>query len=141
MLEADQRIRTSGIEPNAQKLPPAPAGEHEKNMNRCEQNLLAEGRAPAEVDAKMRHIVLVAEAEAMRPDNRSRRWFKPALIWDPARAARAADTSLEEAGSTPQRMAPARAREETPIERQLKRVAMLEAKEKQEAEEAARNAS
>lgn len=104
MLEADARIRAAGIEPNAPALPKAPAGTNESNMGRCERQLLDGGATLDEVDAKMRHIVLVAEAEALRPDNRSRRWFKPALIWDPERAARAVDTSLEEASrprSTP----------------------------------------
>jgi hypothetical protein len=98
MLEADQRIRAAGIEPKAPGLPKAPAGVNEQNMNRCERQLLDGGATPDEIDGKMRHIVLVAEAEALRGDNRSRKWFKPALIWDPERAARAADTSLAEAG-------------------------------------------
>jgi hypothetical protein len=97
MLDADQRLRAAGIEPNAPSLPKAPAGTNELNMNRCERQLLDGGATLDEVDAKMRHIVLVAEAEALRGDNRSRRWFKPALIWDPERAARAVDTSLDEA--------------------------------------------
>lgn len=95
MLEADKRIRAAGIEPNAPSLPKAPAGANETNMNRCERQLLDGGATPDEVNGKMRHIVLVAEAEAMR--ERHRRWFKPALIWDPERAARAVDTSLAEA--------------------------------------------
>lgn len=97
MLEADQRIRAAGIDLNAPSLPKSPAGTNESNMVRCERQLLDGGATPGEVDAKMRHIVLVAEAEALRGDNRSRRWFKPALIWDPERAARAVDTSLDEA--------------------------------------------
>jgi hypothetical protein len=97
MLEADARIRAAGIEPNAPTLPKAPAGENERNLNLCERQLVDGGFTPVEVDAKMRHIVLVAEAEALRSDNRSRLWFKPSCIWDPARAARAVDTSLEEA--------------------------------------------
>lgn len=101
MLEADARIRAAGVEPNAPSLPRTCAGENEKNMNRCEQQLLAEGRTPAEVDAAMRHIVHVAEAEALAPHHRHRRWFKPALIWDPVRATRAVDTSLKEAGTLP----------------------------------------
>lgn len=95
MLEADARLRASGIEPNAPAMPKAPAGASELNMNRCERQLLDGGFSPGEVDAKMRHIVLVAEAEARREGHR--RWFKPALIWDPERAARAVDTSLDEA--------------------------------------------
>lgn len=95
MLEADRRIRAAGIEPNAPSLPKAPAGANEQNMARCERQLLDGGASPDEVDAKMRHIVLVAEAEALREGHR--RWFKPAMIWDPARAARAVDTSLDEA--------------------------------------------
>jgi hypothetical protein len=95
MLEADARLRAAGVAPNAAPLPPAPAGENEQRMVRCERQLAEAGYSASDVDAKMRHIVLVAEAEALR--ERHRRWFKPALIWDPARAARAADTSLEEA--------------------------------------------
>lgn len=97
MLEADARLRAAGIEPNAPTLPKNFAGENEKNMARCERQLVDSGYTPAEVDAKMLHVVAVAEAEAMRPDNRSRKWFKPALIWDPERANRAVDTSIEEA--------------------------------------------
>ncbi len=97
MLEADARIRAAGIEPNAPTLPKAPAGENERNLHLCERQLVDGGATPDEVDAKMQHIVLVAEAEALRSDNRSRRWFKPSCIWDPARAARAVDTSLAEA--------------------------------------------
>jgi hypothetical protein len=100
MLEADARIKAAGIEPNAPALPPAPAGTNESNLAACERQLVDAGYDAATVDAKMRHIVLVAEAEALRSDNRSRRWFKPALIWEPARASRAADTTLEEARTT-----------------------------------------
>jgi hypothetical protein len=95
MLEASGRLATMGISFGATDLPKAPAGVNEQNMNRVERQLLDGGLTPAEVDAKMRHIVLVCEAEAIR--ERHRRWFKPALIWDPERAARSADTSLEEA--------------------------------------------
>lgn len=103
MLEADARIRAAGIEPNAPTLPPQPAGETEKGLAACARQLVEAGFDAPTVDAKMRHIVLVAEAEALRDDNRSRKWFKPALIWDPKRAARAADTSLAEARASPQR--------------------------------------
>ena len=100
MLEADRRIREAGIEPNAGALAKSPAGVNEQNMNRCERQLIDGGLSPAEVDAKMLHIVLVAEAEAIR--ERHRRWFKPAMIWDPERAARAVDTSLAEASAKPE---------------------------------------
>lgn len=95
MLEADQRIRASGIEPNAPQLPSTPAGQNELNVARCARQLAESGYDAQTVDAKMLHIVAVAEAEARR--ERHRRWFKPALIWDPERANRAADTSIEEA--------------------------------------------
>lgn len=112
MLEADLRIRAAGIEPNAGRLARAPAGVHEQNMNRCELQLIDGGDPPDEVDRKMRHIVLVSEAEALRV--RHRRWFKPALIWDPKRAARAVDTSLDEAATTYARAGPGGSAERAP---------------------------
>lgn len=95
MLAADQRVRAAGIEPNAPTLPPSFAGENEKRLAACERQLSEAGYDAAAVDAKMRHIVAIAEREAIREGHRN--WFKPALIWDPARASRSADTSLEEA--------------------------------------------
>lgn len=95
MLEASARLRAAGIEPNAPKLPEVCAGENEKNVARCARHFADSGFDEPAVDAKMKHVVAVAEAEATREGHR--RWFKPALIWDPERAARAGDTSLEEA--------------------------------------------
>lgn len=100
MLEADARIRACGIEPSAPSLPKSPAGIHETNMHRCERQLIDGGLSPDEVDQRMRHIVAVAETEAIA--KRKRAWFLPALIWDPERAARAADTSLAQAAALPQ---------------------------------------
>jgi len=97
MLAADQRLRAAGIEPNAPPLPPSCAGENEKGMAACARQLVEAGYDAVTVDDKMHHIVLVAEAEAMRPDNRSRKWFKPSMIWDPVKANRAVDTTLLEA--------------------------------------------
>lgn len=97
MLDADVRIKASGIEPNAPSLPKTCAGEHEKNVLAVERTLTEGGCSPDEVDAKMRHIVLVREAEARRPGGPGRKYFKPSTIWNPANALRAADTSLEEA--------------------------------------------
>lgn len=118
MLAADDRIRSTGIEANAQRLPPAPAGANENNLATCAKNLALAGYSPDEVDAKMRHIVLVAEAEALREGHR--RWFKPALIWDPLRASRAVDTSLEEAkrSRAPPSSGPRRDRPPEPTNRQ-----------------------
>lgn len=101
LLEADARVRRAGIEPNAPTFPPAPAGANEQNMNAVEHQLLEAGLSPEDVDAKMLHIVAVAEAEATR--ERSRRFFKPAVIWKPDNANRAVDTSLEEARAGPAR--------------------------------------
>jgi hypothetical protein len=97
MLDADARIKASGIEPNAPSLPKNCAGEHEKNVMAVERTLTDSGFSADEVDAKMRHIVLVREAEAKRPGGPGRKYFKPSTIWNPANALRAADTSLEEA--------------------------------------------
>lgn len=97
MLKADARIKASGIEPNAPPLPSGFAGENEKNLHACERQLVDAGYTSDQVNSKMLHIVLVAEAEAMREGNRN--WFKPAMIWDPKRANRAVDTTLEEARS------------------------------------------
>lgn len=98
MLEADERIKTSGIEPNAPSLPKQCAGEHEKNIMAVAEQLEAMGFSPVEVDAKMRHIVLVAEANAIHV-TKSRKFFKPSTIWKPANAMRSADTSLSEAAT------------------------------------------
>jgi len=95
MLSADARVRAAGIEPNAPQLGKSPAGENEKNMAACARQFSFEGFSPSEVDAKMVHIVAVAEAECMR--DRKRMYLIPAVLWDPKRANRSADTSLEEA--------------------------------------------
>lgn len=142
MLEADQRLRAAGIEPNAPALARSPAGEVEKAMAACERQF-ADGYGAEQVDAKMRHVVAVAEAEARRAQHR--RWFKPALIWNPAKAARAADSSLDEASRdpepTPPRGGPPRAGPsgsaarapygQSAMEAQLERVRRLEAEEAQ----------
>lgn len=110
MLDADARIKANGIEPNAPPLPAVAAGTNERNLATCERQLAEAGYSADDVDAKMLHIVLVAEAEALR--ERHRKWFKPALIWDPERAARAADTTLDEARA--QRMPPKGSAERAP---------------------------
>ncbi len=92
MLDADRKIRAAGIEPNAPSLPKNFAGENELNMNRCERQLIDGGATASEVDEKMLHIVAVAETEAIAKGNR--KYFLPALIWDPKRAIRSADTPL-----------------------------------------------
>ena len=99
MLDADARIKASGIEPNAPSLPKTLAGEHERNVSAVERTLRDGGFSLDEVNARMRHIVAVREAEAMRPGGPGRKYFKPSVIWNPANALRAADTSLEEAAT------------------------------------------
>jgi hypothetical protein len=97
MLEADGRIRTAKLKPFHEPLPRNFAGDHERNLLACEKQLSESGYSAEEVDAKMRHIVLVNEAEAFREQHR--KWFKPSMIWEPRRALRAADTPLEEASA------------------------------------------
>lgn len=93
MLAADARIKAAGIEPNAPELPKSPAGVHERNLVDCAR-MFGESYGPEHVDAKMRHVVLVAEADAIREGHR--RWFKPSTMWKPENAARAADMAIGE---------------------------------------------
>lgn len=113
MLDADARIKAAGIEPGAPRLPPTCAGENEKNIAACARQLAESGFDETTVDEKMLHIVAIAEAEAMREGHR--KWFKPALIWQPERANRAADTSLDEARMPRAGPANAAPREPDPI--------------------------
>jgi hypothetical protein len=95
MLDAHDRLRASGIKPNTPDLPKASAGTNERNLLACERSLSDAGDDDEAIDRKMLHVVLVAEAEAVREKHLD--WFKPALIWDPDRFTRAVDTTLEEA--------------------------------------------
>lgn len=95
MLESESRLSADGVDATAPPLPRVCAGENEKLVASVARGLAESGYDAAAVDAKMRHIVAVAEAEARREGHR--RWFKPAVIWDPVRASRAADTSIGEA--------------------------------------------
>lgn len=119
MLAADARLRAAGIEPRAPALPATPAGENEKNLAACARQLADAGFDAPSVDEKMLHIVAIAEAEAER--EQGRKYFKPALIWDPKRANRAVDTSLAEAKrprakpGEPVRMPPRRADPGPPV--------------------------
>jgi hypothetical protein len=94
MLAADARLRADGIAIDRQTLPPSPAGIHEQNLAACARQLADAGFDAAEVDRRVLHVIAVAEAEARRSDAR---WFKPALIFEPERFARAVDTTLSEA--------------------------------------------
>lgn len=95
MLEAHDRLRAKGIKPNSPDLAKHP---NEQSLSACERFLREAGYDEAGIDAKMRHVVLVYEAEAERLQHLD--FFKPALIWDttrPDRFPRKVDTSLEEA--------------------------------------------
>jgi hypothetical protein len=94
MLAADARLRADGIAVDRQTLPPAPAGIHETNLAACARQLADAGFDAAEVDRRVLHVIAVAEAEARRSEAK---WFKPALIFEPERFARAVDTTLAEA--------------------------------------------
>ena len=95
MRDAHRRLRDRGILPNAPDLPNQCAGVNEANMLACERSLREAGDDVETIDRKMRHVVLVVEAECVRDS--TLRFFKPALIWAPERFNRAVDTSLEEA--------------------------------------------
>ena len=96
MLAAFERLRTKGVvKPNAPGLARHP---NEIMLVGCEQFLRAGGYDEAQVDEKMRHVVLVHEAEAEALGHAD--YFKPAMMFDTARAdrfPRKVDTSLEEA--------------------------------------------
>jgi hypothetical protein len=98
MLEAHDRLRAKGIvKPNDDKLAQHP---HEQWLHACEKHLRAGGYDDAGVDAKMRHVVLVYEAEAEALGHAN--YFKPAIMWDTSRAdrfPRKVDTTLDEARS------------------------------------------
>jgi len=95
MRDAHRRLRDRGILPNAPDLPNQCAGVNEANMLACERSLREAGDDAETIDRKMRHVVLVVEAECVR-DN-TLRYFKPALIWAPERFNRAVDTAIAEA--------------------------------------------
>ncbi len=99
MLAAHARLRARGIGTSAPKLAPHP---NETMLAACERFLRDGGYDAANIDAKMRHVVLVNEAEAARLGDL--RYFKPAIIWDVSatnRFPRKVDTSLEEANAEP----------------------------------------
>ena len=115
MLEAHGRLRKptatrAAIKPNTPDLAKHP---NEQMLVACERFLRDGGYDDAGIDAKMRHVVLVHEAEAEALGHLD--FFKPAMIWDttrPDRFPRKVDTSLEEAkrGSAPRsRAGPRRA--------------------------------
>ncbi len=95
MLEAHSRLRAKGIKPNTPDLAKHP---NEQQLLECERFLIEGGYDEAGIDKKMRHVVLVHEAEAEALGHLD--FFKPAIIWDTTRAdrfPRKVDTSLEEA--------------------------------------------
>jgi hypothetical protein len=96
MLEAHDRLRAKGIvKPNEDKLAANP---HEAWLFACEKHLRTGGYDDDGVDAKMRHVVLVCEAEAETLGHSD--FFKPAIIWDTERKdrfPRKVDTSIEQA--------------------------------------------
>lgn len=114
MLAAHGRLRAKGIvKPNEPELAKHP---HEQWLSGCERYLRDGGYDEASVDAKMRHVVLVYEAEAETLGHP--KFFKPAIIWDatrPDRFPRKVDTTIEEAratrGGRPARAGPRRAGE------------------------------
>lgn len=126
MLDADLRIKAAGIEPNAPSFGKTLAGEHEKNVLACERQLRDSGYSPEIVDEKMRHIVRVSEAVAIR--ERARKWFKPSVIWDPKHAMRDVDMTIDEARKPPQRAKSSS--EKSPWELQMERVAALEERDR-----------
>lgn len=100
LLEAFDRLRRPtpqrpAIKPNTPDLAKHP---NEQMLVACERFLRAGGYDDAGVDAKMRHVVLVAEAESERLQHLD--YFKPAIIFDVTKAdrfPRAVDTTVEEA--------------------------------------------
>lgn len=95
MLEAHDRLRAKGIKPKTPDLAKHP---NEQALLACERFLRDGGYDDDGIDAKMRHVVLVYEAEAEAQQHLD--YFKPAIIWDttrPDRFPRKVDTSLEEA--------------------------------------------
>ena len=100
MLAAHDRLRKptatrAAIKPNTPDLAKHP---NEQALAACERYLRDGGYDDAGIDAKMRHVVLVYEAEAEALEHLD--FFKPAIIWDttrPDRFPRKVDTSLEEA--------------------------------------------
>lgn len=99
MLDAHDRLRRPTAERSAIKpgTPDLARHPNEQALAACERFLRDAGYDDAGVDAKMRHVVVVHEAEAEKL--RHLDYFKPALIWDvtkPDRFPRKVDTSLEE---------------------------------------------
>jgi hypothetical protein len=100
MLAAHDRLRRptakrAAIKPNTPDLAKHP---NERAMLAVRAVPPRGGYDDAGIDAKMRHVVLVYEAEAERLETLD--YFKPAIIWDTTRAdrfPRKVDTSLEEA--------------------------------------------
>lgn len=100
MLAAHDRLRKptairGAIKPNTADLAKHP---NELMLAACERFLRDGGYDDAGIDAKMRHVVLVYEAEAEALGHLD--FFKPATIWDvsnPNRFPRKVDTTLEEA--------------------------------------------
>ena len=94
MRDQHRKLRDEGVDWNAPDFAPSFGG-HESNMRRCDQHLTSGGYLPEQLEAKGIHVVDVFAADSRR--ERHLRWFKPSLIWDPEKFARAADTTLEEA--------------------------------------------
>ena len=107
MVAAFERLRAKGIA-KLNDLGPA-KGCNENMLLECERFLREGGYDDAGIDAKMRHVVDVHEAEAESLGHAD--FFKSALIWDtkrPDRFPRKIETSLDEArraGAAPRRSA------------------------------------
>lgn len=103
--------KRAGIKPNTPDFAKSP---NENQLLPCERFLRDGGYDAAGIDAKIRHVIAVAEIEAERDQKLD--YFKPAIIFDVTSAnrfPRKVDTSLEEArtGGTQKntRVAPKRA--------------------------------
>lgn len=124
LLNADARVRRSGVEPNGLPLPKSCAGQNERDLADCMRQL-AESFGADQVDAKLLHVIAVAEDEAI--GKRTRKWFRAAVVFSPKKIL---DSATKPIGYWRTNGAkPSSGRAASAIEAQLERVAMLEAKE------------
>jgi hypothetical protein len=100
MQEGQTRLKAKGIKPNTQGFSKNPSP-HDANMRVCAKNLEYAGLSADEIDAKVRHALAVAEANAEALGHLD--YFNPSTIWKPQNFARLVDMTLEQAKRGPTR--------------------------------------
>lgn len=126
LITSDEKVMRAGIDPHGVGLPRSCAGQNERNLADCMRQI-AESFGADQVEAKMRHVIAVYEDEAI--GKRTRKWLRPASVFNPKTILDKASTPVGYWRQTNGHAKASSTRAAGAIEAQFERVAMLEAEE------------